>query len=104
LTALRQHHRNDLLGPSLENHPDRMHTVDGLGRLHTSSVDTIDQLQVHQALDGIHGRHDDANGVAGSQSALGAFTDPGVPVVLHDVIVVLQVVDVQQAVHGHSQY
>ena len=60
-------------------------------------------VQVDQALDRIHGGHDHAHFGADAQAAAAAHAAPGMAVVLHHVLIVAQVVQVQQAVDGDIQ-
>src|SRR5215472_16843447 len=58
----------------------------------------LGERQVDETLDGIHGRDDDAQMRAGAQPPTAALAAPRVPVLLHDVKVVAQIIDVEQSI------
>src|SRR5580700_6819686 len=61
------------------------------------------ELEIDQTLDGIDGRHDHPHMTARAQSAPLASTGPGVAVLVHRVLIIAQIVDMQQTVHGNLE-
>src|SRR6516162_2473387 len=63
----------------------------------------LGERQVDETFDGIHGGHDDAQMRAGAQPPTSALAAPRVPVLLHDIQVIAQIIDVQQSVDRDVQ-
>src|SRR4051812_44051560 len=63
----------------------------------------LDELEVDEALDGIHARDDDVHARTQPEATLAVASDPGASTRLHRVFIVSQVVHVQEAVRANRR-
>jgi hypothetical protein len=105
VTPIRKPHRYNALRMPLERHAHRVHAINRLSALQAPSARHVfNQVQVHESFYRIDCRNNDPDVCTCAQPPPSVAAGPGMSVVLHDILVVAKIVEVQKPVNRDIQY